>query len=96
MNRLDDVSESEIIFRNKGNQYTAKTKLYSLIQTGVTMNVSGGIYTGENLNQVSLASEGRNQEVKPVDIGRFNIWTGKNAKILTFEYTDESGEKKEA
>ena len=94
MNRLDDVSESEIIFRNKGNQYTAKTKLYSLIQTGVTMNVSGAIYTGENLNNVSLAPEGRNQEVKPVDIGRFNIWKGKNATILTFEYTDENGERK--
>lgn len=91
---LDDVSESEVIFRNKGNQFTAKTKLYSLVQTGVTMNVSGAIYTGENLNQVSLASEGRNQEVKPVDIGRFNIWKGKNAKILAFEYTDENGEKK--
>lgn len=94
MNRLGDGSESEIIFRNKGNQYTAKTKLYSLIQTGVTMNVSGAIYTGENLNQVSLASEGRNQEVKPVDIGRFNIWKGKSATIRTFVYTDENGKTK--
>jgi hypothetical protein len=94
MNLLDDASESEIIFRNEGDEFAAKTKLYSLIQNGVTMNVSGAVYTGENLNNVSLAREGRNQEVKPVDIGRFNIWTGKNATIMPFPYTDENGVNK--
>jgi len=91
---LGDGSVAEVIFRNTGNQYSTETKLYPLTQTGITMDISRGIYTGENLNQVSLARKGRNQEVKPVNIGRFNIWKGKNATILTFEYTDENGEKK--
>jgi hypothetical protein len=94
MNLLGDGSVAEVIFRNKGNQYSTETKLYPLTQTGITMDISRGIYTGENLNQVSLARKGRNQEVKPVNIGRFNIWKGKNATILTFEYTDENGERK--
>ena len=91
---LGDGSVAEVIFRNTGNQYSTETKLYPLTQTGITMDISRGIYTGENLNQVSLARKGRNQEVKPVNIGRFNIWKGKNATILTFEYTDENGERK--
>ena len=94
MDDLDDVSVSEIIFKNQGDEYSTKTKLYSLTQTGVAMDISGGVYTGENFNNVSLARKGSQQEVKPVNIGRFNIWRGKNATIMPFPYTDENGVNK--
>ena len=94
MEGLDDVSVTEIIFKNRGDEYSTKTELYSLTQTGVAMGISGGIYTGENFNNVSLASKGSMQEVKPVNIGKFNIWKGNDATIKTFEYTNDEGEKK--
>ena len=85
--------ENRITLNHDGFVTNIKTEMTPLEQGPVVLNLNGAIKTGEAGQKVQMVRQGRLDKVVPVDIGRVNIWIGKDATIEPFQYTKEDGEK---
>jgi hypothetical protein len=90
---LGGSGRNEITLNHEGLETNMKVEMTPLEQGGVVLNLNNAVTTGEAGQKVRMVKRGRLEKVVPVDIGRINIWTGKDATIKPFQYTKEDGTK---